>query len=218
MWLNLIDDDLLSNTEFVYNLSYGKDSMAGLHVTIDILGIPVSGVVHAEVWATDTIPADLPPMVEFKSRADAYIKERWGLTVEHVYATRGGSADPSKQRSLNCINEGNTSANSGDSRCSEGRGARTGSNGAYSIREKLTYEKLFYHVPERKETSKFAGGGTGIPVAQNALVQRTSQGVGPADFRTPSGAGARSSNGSAIRGFPIFKGNWCTSDLKRCVF
>lgn len=90
MWLNLIDDETLRSTEFIYNLSYGKDSMAGLHVTIDILGIPVSRIVHAEVWATDTIPADLPPMVEFKAKADAYIKERWGLTVEHVYATRGG--------------------------------------------------------------------------------------------------------------------------------
>lgn len=89
MWLNLIED--LESIEFVYNLSYGKDSMAGLHVTIDILGIPVSRIVHAEVWATDTIPADLPPMVEFKTKADAYIKERWGLTVEHVYATRGAA-------------------------------------------------------------------------------------------------------------------------------
>lgn len=90
MWLNLIDDETLRNTEFIYNLSYGKDSMAGLHVTIDILGIPVSRIVHAEVWATDSIPADLPPMVEFKRWADGYIKGRWGLTVEHICATRGG--------------------------------------------------------------------------------------------------------------------------------
>ena len=157
MWLNLIED--LESIEFVYNLSYGKDSMAGLHVTIDILGIPVSRIVHAEVWATDTIPADLPPMVEFKAKADAYIKERWGLTVEHVYATRGGGADPSKQRSSNGMNEESTLASSGDSQCSAGHGAKTDSNGVSSIREKLTYEKLFYHVPERKETSQFVGGG-----------------------------------------------------------
>lgn len=94
MWYNLIPDEQRQNTEFIYNLSYGKDSMAGLHVTIDILGIPVHRIVHAEVWATDTIPADLPPMVEFKAKADAYIKERWGLTVEHIYAIkRGGGTD-----------------------------------------------------------------------------------------------------------------------------
>lgn len=41
---------------------------------------------HAEIWATDTIPADLPPMVEFKAKADRIIKERWGIEVEHVRA------------------------------------------------------------------------------------------------------------------------------------
>lgn len=45
---------------------------------------------HAEVWATDTIHADLPPMVEFKAKADAIIKERWGIEVEHVCAMRDG--------------------------------------------------------------------------------------------------------------------------------
>ena len=117
MWYNLISDEARQNTEFIYNLSYGKDSFAGLHVTIDILGIPVHRVVHAAVWATDTIPADLPPMVEFKAKADAYIKRRWGLTVEHICATRNG--------------------------------------------ERLTYEKLFYHVPERKDPNR--GGCTGWP-------------------------------------------------------
>ena len=29
-------------------------------------------------------PADLPPMVEFKAKADAIIKERWGIEVEHI--------------------------------------------------------------------------------------------------------------------------------------
>ena len=43
-------------------------------------------IVHAEIWATDTIPADLPPMVEFKKKADKIIEERWGIKVEHVCA------------------------------------------------------------------------------------------------------------------------------------
>lgn len=43
----------------------------------------------ADVWATDDIPADLPQMVEFKTRADAVIKERYGVTVEHVCAMDG---------------------------------------------------------------------------------------------------------------------------------
>ena len=53
----------------------------------ELLGWPIDRVVTAEVWATDTIPADLPPMVEFKEKADKIIKERWGIEVEHV---RGG--------------------------------------------------------------------------------------------------------------------------------
>lgn len=91
MWYNLMTDEERENTEFVINLSYGKDSLAAIHVAVDILKIPIwlIRIVHAEVWATDTIPADLPPMVEFIRWADGFIKGRWGLTVEHVCATRG---------------------------------------------------------------------------------------------------------------------------------
>lgn len=74
-------------TQYVLSLSYGKDSLACLGA-IEKLGLPLDRIVHAEVWATDTIPADLPPMVEFKNKADAIIKERWGITVEHICATK----------------------------------------------------------------------------------------------------------------------------------
>ena len=69
--------------EHILSLSYGKDSLACLGA-IEQLGYPLDRIVHAEVWATDTIPADLPPMVEFKKKADKIIKERWGIDVEHV--------------------------------------------------------------------------------------------------------------------------------------
>lgn len=69
--------------EHILSLSYGKDSVACLGA-IELLGWPLDRIVHAEVWATDTIPADLPPMVEFKAKADAIIKVRWGIEVEHV--------------------------------------------------------------------------------------------------------------------------------------
>ncbi len=69
--------------EHILSLSYGKDSLACLGA-IEQLGWPLDRIVHAEVWATDTIPADLPPMLEFKAKADAIIKERWGLEVEHI--------------------------------------------------------------------------------------------------------------------------------------
>ena len=69
--------------EHILSLSYGKDSLACLGA-IEALDLPLNRIVHAEVWATDTIPADLPPMVEFKAKADAIIRERWGIEVEHI--------------------------------------------------------------------------------------------------------------------------------------
>lgn len=66
----------------VLSLSYGKDSMACLGA-LEKLDWPLDRIVTADVWATDTIPADLPPMVEFKDYADKVILERYGIEVEH---------------------------------------------------------------------------------------------------------------------------------------
>lgn len=77
------------NTQYVLALSYGKDSIAALEA-IRVLGYPLDRIVHAEIWATDTISADLPPMVEFKAYADKIIKERYGIEVEHICAMKDG--------------------------------------------------------------------------------------------------------------------------------
>ena len=69
--------------EHILSLSYGKDSLACIGAC-EQLGWRIDRIIHAEVWATDTIPADLPPMVEFKAKADKIIKERWGIEVEHI--------------------------------------------------------------------------------------------------------------------------------------
>ena len=80
---------MIDGKNYVLSLSYGKDSMACLGA-IEKLGLPLDDIVHAEVWATDTVPADLPPMVEFKNKADKIIKERFGIDVRHVCAMRDG--------------------------------------------------------------------------------------------------------------------------------
>lgn len=80
--------------QYVASISYGKDSLAMLHVITDVLHKPLDRIITAEVWATDTIQADLPPMVEFKGKADQIIKERWGIEVEHFTAI---AEDGSKQ-------------------------------------------------------------------------------------------------------------------------
>ena len=67
----------------ILSISYGKDSLACIHVIKDVLGWPLDRIVHAEVWATDTIPAELPQMVEFKAKDDAIINPihpfRWAM-------------------------------------------------------------------------------------------------------------------------------------------
>lgn len=94
--------------ESVLSLSYGKDSLACLGA-IEQLGWPLDRVVHSEIWATDTIPADLPPMIEFKKKADAIIKERWGIQVEHIrsqwtYETYFYKRRSEKAKHAGCIN------------------------------------------------------------------------------------------------------------------
>jgi len=136
-------------TQHILSLSYGKDSLACLGA-IEKLGWPLDRIVHAEVWATDTIPADLPPMVEFKAKADEIIKRRWGIVVEHVcamkkcagggtlltptndsFTQKGNAADSKTESSMafpNCAGHG-AIVNSNESPC-----------------KKITYEDMFYRV------------------------------------------------------------------------
>lgn len=138
--------------EHILYISYGKDSLAAIRA-IELLGWPLDRIVHAEVWATDTIPADLPPMVEFKAKADKIIKERWGIEVEHVCAMRNG--------------------------------------------EKLTYEKMFYHVPQRRR------GGSISMVSQCT--------------ECPGAIALSREEHTAIKGFPNTLRSWCKK-LKMLAF
>lgn len=70
-------------------ISYGKDSLTELEA-IKKLKLPLHRIIHSEVWATPTIPADLPPMVEFKAKADEIIYQRYGIKVEHICAMKNG--------------------------------------------------------------------------------------------------------------------------------
>lgn len=68
--------------EHILSLSYGKDSAACFEAC-KILGWPIDRAVTSDVWATETIPADLPPMVEFKEKFDKFVLDRYGIKVEH---------------------------------------------------------------------------------------------------------------------------------------
>lgn len=145
--------------QYVLSLSYGKDSLACLEA-IRLLGLPLDRIIHAEVWATDTIPADLPPMVEFKAKADRIIKERYGIEVEHVCATAGGgeSSFTNNYYTLNLKPE-NTLGRRTDSRCSEGNGVRLGLK--QTLLKNATYERMFYK--QRSQKRMFSGQIIGFP-------------------------------------------------------
>ena len=75
------------NPQYVLSLSYGKDSLACIGA-INELGWPLDRILHCEIWATREINADLPPMVQFKEKADEIIYKMTGITVERVRAAK----------------------------------------------------------------------------------------------------------------------------------
>lgn len=154
--------------EYILSLSYGKDSLACLGA-IEKLGWQLDRIVHAEVWATDTIPADLPPMVEFKAKADKIIKERWGIEVEHICAM---AKDGTKQ----------------------------------------TYEKLFYHVPNRRKSNiKYTGKPNGFPLHSGGFCNDHLK-VNPLK-QIGGGAEPKFAQGT-INGFANIRVPYCTGQLK----
>ncbi len=156
----------MSRTEYVLSLSYGKDSLACLEA-IRLLGYPLDRIITAEVWATDTIPADLPPMVEFKEKADKIIKERYGITVEHTSAERERERESgliTKLSSTQSLPKELKSEESTVSLCNRERGVTHDLKCKPLMPCKETYEKIFYHIPKRKESAKkYEGMITGFP-------------------------------------------------------
>ena len=73
------------STEYIARISYGKDSLKMLDV-IHSRGLPLDRITTTDVWATDTISANLPPVEEFKARMDERIFQLYGIRVEHLCA------------------------------------------------------------------------------------------------------------------------------------
>lgn len=72
-------------SEYIARISYGKDSLKMLDV-IHSRGLPLDRITTTDVWATDTISANLPPMQEFKDRMDQKIWDLYRIEVEHLCA------------------------------------------------------------------------------------------------------------------------------------
>ena len=155
----------MGRTEYVLSLSYGKDSLACLEA-IRLLGYPLDRIITAEVWATDTISADLPPMVEFKEKADRIIKERYGITVEHTSAMRERESGlVTKQSSIQNSPKELKQEESTVFQCNVEHGVTPDLKCKPLTLCKETYENLFYHVPKRKESTdtRYKGKITGFP-------------------------------------------------------
>lgn len=220
------------NTEYILSLSYGKDSLACLEA-IRQLGYPLDRIIHAEVWATDTIPADLPPMVEFKKKADKIILDRYGIQVEHICAMRSREREREREQassssSTKQLIEEETKDASTDSRLPSGLGVTHDlkSECFPQLQEKVTYEKLFYHIPKRRRGGGKMGRNTNrIPIPPSTLVQfgtqsQSAQSIQFSDFQSFEEYGATvTSRNDPYRGFPVSinRGNWCTQ-LKQRVF
>lgn len=68
---------------YILSLSYGKDSLKMLDVVVS-RGLPLDLICTFDVWATDTISADLPDVIDFKKRIDKYIFDTYGYNVVHL--------------------------------------------------------------------------------------------------------------------------------------
>lgn len=71
--------------EYIARISYGKDSLKMLDVIIT-RGLPLDLVTTTDVWATETIPAELPPVLEAKARIEEKLWQMYRLDVEHLCA------------------------------------------------------------------------------------------------------------------------------------
>ena len=75
----------MADHEYIARISYGKDSLKMLEV-IHSRGLPLDRITTTDVWATDTISANLPPMDKFKAMMDERIWSLYHIEVEHLCA------------------------------------------------------------------------------------------------------------------------------------
>lgn len=141
------------NTLYVANTSRGKDSTAMLRA-IELMGWPLDMICAVDIWATQDIPAELPPMVAFKDDYDRKVLEWFGVPVTRLCATkreRKRTAPECHTPTCFTLNsaEANSLAQSKDSPWSEAHGANT------LKPVKLTYEDIFYRkVSPKRERER----------------------------------------------------------------
>jgi hypothetical protein len=71
--------------QYIARISYGKDSLKMLDVIIT-RGLPLDRVTTTDVWATDTVRAELPSVLEAKERIEEKLWQMYRINVEHLCA------------------------------------------------------------------------------------------------------------------------------------
>lgn len=151
-WVQEIYDILYDpNTICVACISHGKDSIAMLRA-IKLLGLPLHRIVTSDVWATQDIPADLPPMWEWKKEADQTIKDLYGIEVEHICAMQKEKYPISDERKKK-VEEHASDDLSQFVQVERENGAR-----------RECYESMFYHI--LGENGQFTGRIKGFPLTK----------------------------------------------------
>lgn len=69
----------------IFNLSFGKDSMATLVLAAE-QGIPIDRVMYCDIRFNDEISGEHPLMAEWIPTAEKRLKELFGITVDHAYS------------------------------------------------------------------------------------------------------------------------------------
>lgn len=69
----------------IFNLSFGKDSMATLLLAIE-QGIPIDRVMYCDIRFNNEISGEHPIMAEWIPTAEKRLKELFGVTVDHAYS------------------------------------------------------------------------------------------------------------------------------------
>lgn len=151
-WVQDIYDALYDpNTICVACISYGKDSLAMLRA-IKLLGLPLHRIVTTDVWATQDIPADLPPMWQWKKEADKIIRGLYGIEVEHICAMQKEVFPVSDERKAEVESHAKNDLSQFI------KVERERENGA----RRECYESMFYK--KLTERGKFAGTIKGFPM------------------------------------------------------
>lgn len=153
------------------------------------MGWPLDMICAVDIWATQDIPAELPPMVAFKDEYDKKVFDWFGVPVTRLCATQR-----ERERDGEC---------------------------------RLSYSDMFYRA---LEGGKYTGTIKGFPMQRNSWCKKLksdkvnlrrhllSQTLSQERERERDLRRGRNPDGDfRIYGFPMQRGAWCNSDLKRAA-